>query len=108
MKFKNLPEFDKDLKRLLKKYPSLPLDLAVLKEVLAVFPTGRGRTDQIPGLRLESKIFKTRLMCRSVKKSSFRLIYCFDETIEQIVFIEIYFKGNKLLEDRERIKSNFN
>ena len=40
--FKELPEFQKDFKRLVKKYPSLPGDVELRKNVLEEFPEGRG------------------------------------------------------------------
>ncbi len=107
MKFTSLPEFNKDLKRLLRKYQTLKSDLEVIKKFLALYPLGRGNIDQIPGLGIESKIFKARLMCRAVKGSSFRLIYCYDEKTLSIIFIELYFKGDKAVEDRKRIITNF-
>ncbi|MFA7253713.1 MAG: hypothetical protein WC107_04095 [Patescibacteria group bacterium] len=108
MKFTELEEFSKDYKKLCRKYPSLPTDLNLRQEVLAMFPTGRGNDAvQIPGLKIKSKIFKTRLMCRSVKGKSFRLIYHYDDVRQEIILIELYFKGDKELEDRDRLFNNF-
>jgi mRNA-degrading endonuclease RelE of RelBE toxin-antitoxin system len=107
MDFENIDEFEKDCKKLFKKYQSLPEDLALIRKVLSVFPLGRGNTDQISGLRMQSKIFKTRLMCRSVRSKTFRLIYCYCEQEQKITFIELYFKGDKENEDRNRILKNF-
>jgi len=41
--FIELPEFQKDLKRLAKKYPSIRQDLELRKKVLSEFPQGRGQ-----------------------------------------------------------------
>lgn len=107
MKFANIDEFGKDCKRLFKKYRSLPEDIALAKKVLEAFPLGRGDTDQIPGLKIKSKIFKMRLMCRSLKGKTFRLIYNYNEDERKITFVELYFKGDKAVEDRDRITENF-
>ncbi|MBU6339654.1 MAG: hypothetical protein KGQ36_06790 [Rickettsiales bacterium] len=109
IKFSELPEFQKDFKKLLKKYPSLERDLELRKAVLVEFPKGRSEIDvaQIPGLKIKSKIYKARLFCNSLKRHSLRLIYCYDEENSLIKMIEIYFKGEQVLEDRDRILRNF-
>jgi mRNA-degrading endonuclease RelE of RelBE toxin-antitoxin system len=107
--FQELPEFQKDFKRLVKKYPSLPHDFELRKAVLEFFPKGRGMdVDQIPNLKIQSKIYKARIDCASLKRDSIRLIYCYDEVASLITMIEIYFKGEQKLENRERIFKNFN
>jgi hypothetical protein len=83
-------------------------DLELRKKVLEEFPQGRGiDVAQIPGLKIKSKIYKARLACRSLKHDPLRLIYCYDEKIRSITLIEIYFKGDQELENRERIFKNF-
>jgi len=49
-------------------------------------------------------IVKARLFCRYLKGSSLRIIYAFHYQSYKIDFIEIYFKGDKENEDKERIK----
>ncbi len=106
--FEELPEFQKDFKRLVKKYPSLPRDFELRKSVLKHFPKGRGMdVDQIPNLKIQSKIYKARIDCKSLKRDSLRLVYCYDEVASRITMIEIYFKGEQQLESRERIFKNF-
>ena len=106
--FEELPEFQKDFKRLAKKYPSLSRDFEIRKAVLELFPKGRGMdVDQIPSLKIRSKIYKARIDCQSLKRDSLRLIYCYDEEAAVITMIEIYFKGEQQLENRERIFRNF-
>lgn len=108
MKFQSLPEFEKDLKKLCKRYSTLTDDLEVRLKVLAEYPTGRGDdVDEIPKLNIKSKIYKSRLMCRALKGSSLRLIYSYEDCDDTIKLIEIYFKGDKPIQDNERIKSNF-
>jgi mRNA-degrading endonuclease RelE of RelBE toxin-antitoxin system len=106
--FIELPEFKKDLKKLTKKYPSLLRDLEIRKSVLAIFPEGRGSdVDQIPDLKIVSKIYKARIFCKLLNRDSLRLIYCYEKDKTRIILIEIYFKGEQNLEDRERISKNF-
>lgn len=108
MQFAEVPEFSKDFKKLYKKYKSLPDDLELRKKVLDLFPTGRGNdVDQIPGLKIKSKIYKARLACRTLKKESLRLIYCYEEETQKITLIEMYFKGNQAVESRDRIFKYF-
>ncbi len=108
MQFAEVPEFSKDFKKLYKKYKSLQDDLELRKKVLALFPAGRGNdVDQIPGLKIKSKIYKARLMCRALKRESLRLIYCYEEEAQKITLIEMYFKGNQTVESRDRIFKYF-
>src|SRR3989339_802562 len=108
MQFIEIPEFSKDFKKLNKKYKSLRGDLELRKKVLEMFPVGRGNdVDQIPGLKIKRKIYKTRLMCRTLRRDSLRLIYCYEEGKQKITFIELYFKGDKTTEDRDRILKHF-
>ena len=96
--FKELPEFQKDFKRLVKKYPSLPGDVELRKNVLEEFPEGRGMdVAQIPGLKIKSKIYKARLACRSLRHESLRLIYSYDQDAKTIILIEIYFKPRSVI-----------
>lgn len=105
MEFSELPEFLHDLKRLKKKYSSLDEDISLLKEVLRRFPQGRGEKHW-NCLHREEKIsvFKTRLACRYLRADKMRVIYAQHSEQAKIVFIELYYKGEKENEDRERIK----
>lgn len=69
----------------------------------------------ISGLGLSrSKVFKVRkFRCQTLKErgnqSGFRIIYAFkDDMPDLIYFIEIYFKADKEIEDKNRIKKYFN
>jgi hypothetical protein len=52
-----------------------------------------------------------KFACKSLKgkgaKSGIRIIYAYFEQEDTIEFIEIYFKGDKENEDKERIKKYF-
>ncbi len=102
--FSQLPEFQKDLKKLASKYPSLHQDLKDLEDVLNVFPTGSGNNFTIIYHSEKVKLVKTRLACKSLRKRSMRVIYAFHDDIVTFVYIEMYFKGEKANEDSRRIK----
>lgn len=101
-------EFKRDFKRLLKKYRTLEQDFSIAKQVIAADPTGcDSKHANILTKKGGTCIVKVRMMCRAVKGSSFRLIYYYDGGNIQILFIEIYFKGNKNNEDRQRYENVF-
>lgn len=105
MKVVELSGFLRDIKHLSKKYPSLSRDFEELKIVLLQYPRGRGEKhwNRIYESDIVA-IYKTRLVCASLRSDSLRLIYSYLPTEERIDFIEIYFKGDKENEDRKRIK----
>ncbi|MDO8183478.1 MAG: hypothetical protein Q7T49_00635 [bacterium] len=102
-KFYQLPEFTKELKRLSKKYPSLIGDIEDLKPILLASPTGIGKNFTIINITGEVKIIKVRIHCESLRARTIRLIYAYHEDKIEFVYIELYFKGDKENEDRERI-----
>ncbi|MEW6667290.1 MAG: hypothetical protein AB1512_18965 [Thermodesulfobacteriota bacterium] len=65
---------------------------------------------QVSDLGIDSpKIYKAKkFACRSLKgrgvQSGIRIIYAYDGEEDRIEFVEIYFKGDKENEDRERIQ----
>jgi len=69
MTFDTLPEFQKDLKNLLKKYRTLNDDLDVVKKVLEVMPDERPPFSfRIENLGLETCIIKVKkIACRALK-----------------------------------------
>ena len=102
--FDELPEFQKELKRLSKKYRTLDDDFEKFKKVLLVAPTGSGSNFVIIHSSLNTKMVKARLACRALRDRSLRIIYVHFERERRIEFIELYFKGDKENEDRARIK----
>ena len=106
-------EFKKDLKSWLKKYRSLTEDLAVIKQILKVFPKERPRIFfEINDLKLNACIIKVKkIACKSLKgrgvNSGLRLVYAYFPEEFKIVFVELYHKNSQENEDRERIKANF-
>ena len=109
MNFKSIAEFQKDFKRLSKKFRSLDGDLIEFKKILNEAPLGIGKHFNVITKTGYLYIIKARFFCKSLKKKDLRIIYAYiknHQIIEMvgIDFIEIYFKGDKGNEDRERIK----
>jgi len=110
---RELPEFKKDFKKLSKRFPTLKEDLQVfIEKQLNLFHKlnidNKG-VFQISGLKINyPKIYKARkFACKLLKGkgafSGIRIIYAYYEKEDVIEFIEIYYKGDKKNEDRERI-----
>jgi mRNA-degrading endonuclease RelE of RelBE toxin-antitoxin system len=108
-----LPEFEKDLKKLLKRFRTLEEDLAIfIQTELNLYHklgTDIGGIFPIPNLHIQNpKIFKAKkFACRSLKgkgaQSGIRVIYAYFMEEDRIELIEIYYKGDKENEDRDRI-----
>ncbi|MBL7130894.1 MAG: hypothetical protein ISS45_05795 [Candidatus Omnitrophica bacterium] len=113
---KTLAEFDKDLKKL-KRFRTLPDDLDVfIKTQLDLFHKQKidnQGTVRIADLGIEYPlIFKARkFACRALKgkgvNSGIRVIYAYYEDKDTIELIEVYYKGDKENEDRDRIKAYY-
>ena len=108
-----IPEFEKDIKNLLKKFRTLEDDLKIFIET-ALNLYHKLKIDnkgvfQIPGLQIEEpKIYKAKkFTCRSLKGkgsySGIRVVYAYFEEEDRIELIEIYYKSDKKNEDRDRI-----
>ena len=108
-----LPEFEKDTKRLLKKLKTIEDDLEIFIEK-QLFLYHKLKVDnkgifQLTDLPVGNpKVYKAKkFACKSLKgrgvQSGIRVIYAYDEEKDKIVLIEIYFKGDKANEDKERI-----
>ena len=55
-------------------------------------------------VNLRLMIIKARFFCKYLKCKSLRVVYAYYETEKRIVFIELFFKGDKEREDGERIR----
>ena len=104
MNFDKLPEFQKELKRLGKKYKSLSNDLKEFCNVVSAVPLGNSKHFNITTQTEILYIVKARLFCKYLKGSSLRIIYSYFEQEQRIEFIEVYFKGDKKNENSQRIK----
>jgi len=102
--FDALAEFEKEFKRLFKKYRTLDDDLEKFKKILIIAPTGIGKNFVIIYSSQTVKIVKARMACRALRDQSLRIVYSYFEQDQRIEFIELYFKGDKENEDRDRIK----
>ena len=84
-----LPQFDKDVKKLNKRFPKLKADLAVLLEDLTKNPE--------LGTHLESGIFKIRLQNSSIptgKSGGFRVITYYIHS-DKLYLVTMYSKADK-------------
>ena len=104
MTFDELPEFEKERKRLARKYRSLSEDLEEFQNVVSVVPLGNRKHFAVIAQNEKLHIVKARLFCRYLKGSSLRVIYSYFEQEQRIEFIEIYYKGDKENEDRHRVR----
>jgi len=112
-----LPEFERDLKGLIKRFRTLEEDLATLLKIQLVLFHKLGVDNkgvfEIPGMPFdEPRMYKVKkFACRALKgrgaNSGLRLIYAHFEAADKIEFLEIYFKGDKENEDRGRILRNY-
>lgn len=113
MNFGRLPEFQRDLKYLIKKYRTLNDDLEIVKKVLEVNPDERPPFSyHIDNLGIETCVIKVKkIACRALKgrgvNSGLLLIYGYFKEEQKIIFIELYHKNDKENENRERILNNF-
>jgi hypothetical protein len=113
MTFEELDEYEKDLKKLLKRYKTLEEDMAIVKQVLNIEPKERPPFSyRIDGLGLKTCIIKIKkIACKSMKgkgaNTGLRLVYAHYETEQRIVLAELYYKGDKEGEDRDRILKYF-
>lgn len=108
------PEFQKDFKKLLKKFKSLKDDWGLMKiatiELFYIQKVNNSSIFSIQGFCAEKiQICKIKkFACRSLKgrgsKSGIRVIYAFHCQSCKVDFIEIYFKSEKENENRKRIK----
>lgn len=108
-----LPEFEKDRKKLLKKFRTLydDLDIFINVQLKLYHKLNIGNNSVFPienlGITIP-QIFKVKkFACKALKgkgvQSGIRIIYAYFEVEDKIEFVEMYYKGDKENEDRERI-----
>jgi len=116
-KITHVTEFERDLKKLLKRFSSLEEDLQTFIKV-AMNLYHKQKIDSnaifhISDLGIKApKIYKAKkFACKALKgkgaQSGIRVIYAHYEDADWIGFIEIYYKGDKGSEDRERIMKKY-
>lgn len=109
-----LPEFERELKALTKRFRTLPEDLEVLlrSQVRLFHCQGidTGGIVQVSNLEdVAVPIYKVlKFACKVLKgrgaKTGLRLIYAFHEELNRIDLVEIYFKADQTNENRDRIR----
>ena len=107
-------EFKRDLKKLLKRYRTLEGDIdTLINASLYAFhklDIDTGGIFRLQGLGFEEPaVYKVKkFACRSLKgtgsQTGLRLIYSYLSESDTVVLIELYYKGDKDNEDRDRIK----
>jgi hypothetical protein len=106
-------EFERDMKKLSKRFGTLHEDLGTFLKV-ALYAFHRLNIDsggivRISDLGFESpSIYKAKkFACRTLKgkgaRSGIRIVYVYFDKEDRIEFIEVYYKGDKENEDREKI-----
>ena len=112
-KISHVPQFEKDLKKLVRRFASLEEDLQIFIKV-AMNAFHKQNVDSRAILRISDlginspKIYKAKkFACKALKgkgvHSGIRVIYAYHEEEDRMEFIEIYYKGDKASEDRARI-----
>jgi len=113
IKYIESANFQKDFKKLSRKYPTLYEDFKIVKraaiELFHLHNLNNQSVFEIPYLNGKEPIYKLKkFACKSLKgkgnKSGIRIIYAYNQKNNIIHFIEIYFKGNKENEDKARIR----
>jgi mRNA-degrading endonuclease YafQ of YafQ-DinJ toxin-antitoxin module len=113
IEFDEIAPFKRDFKNLLKKYKTLEDDIEIVKKVLEILPDDRPPFSfRIDNLGIDRCVIKVKkIACKSLKgkgvNSGLRLVYAYFKEEKKIVFVEIYHKNDKEIEDRERIISFF-
>ncbi len=114
IEYRETDEFKKDLKKLTKRFHSLAEDFETAKknaiELYHLLKIDNQSVFQINDIKTaEVEFYKLKkFACKSLKgkgvHSGIRIIYAYLKNTAKITLLEIYFKGDKELEDRERIK----
>ena len=113
MEISTLPEYERDLKKLFKRYITLYEDMDEVKAILKKKSDARPPFSyRVEGLGINTCVIKVKkIACKALKgrgvNSGFRLVYAWFEEEKKIVFVELYFKGDKEGEDRDRILNYF-
>lgn len=121
MNYKETEEFQKDFKRLVKKFRSLGEDLEFIKiatiepyhigvlqngvlekkDANAIFPIPNFCSDELKICKIK------KFACKALKgrgvQSGIRVIYAYHVLTNTVDFIEMYFKSESENEDKERI-----
>jgi hypothetical protein len=115
MKYSQTDSFQKDLKRLLKRFDSLNIDIGKAKtnaiELYHIDKINNHSIFPIPGFCFDDVIVckLKKFSCKVLKgrgnQSGIRIIYAFYSAELKVEFIEIYYKADQKIEDKSRIKA---
>lgn len=114
MEFTPTPPYLKDLKKLSKKYKTLPQDLQIFEQLLTanisqIILASSNHHALLHADRERSLfIIRSRLHCRTLKRASLRIIYQYQPVDNRVTYIELYFKGDRVLEDTGRWQAMLN
>ena len=109
--YKRLPEFNKDFKSLLKRFRTLESDFESFKKFAleTYYEKNIPTTSFLPiegfcsSELIANKVRK--FACKSLlgrgNHSGIRIIFIWQEKLQTITFVEIYFKGDKSKEDKK-------
>ncbi|MEM9244102.1 MAG: hypothetical protein AAGA27_08670 [Pseudomonadota bacterium] len=113
--YKEIPEFTKAFKKLKKRFSSLSDDLEVAKlaaiALYHVHHIDNNAVVEIPTLKhSDLKVLKLKkFACKSLKgkgvQSGIRIIYAFNDKKNDLLFLDIYYKGDRESENRRYLKS---
>jgi len=119
MNFKRLPEFEKELKALTKRWPSLPKDLSIAEQVISTLYADQEGVDRtelrknffnnkratILSVKESYEAVKMRIDGASLgSKDCMRLVFVYVYDGVSVVLIEIYSKTDKPCEDAKRLQ----
>ena len=109
-----LQEFVREKKKLIKRFRTIGEDLDnfinIQLKLFHKLGIDNNAVEQISDLGISKpNIYKVKkFACKSLKgkgvQSGIRIIYSYFEKDDRIEFVEIYYKGDKENEDRDRIK----
>lgn len=116
-KISHVPEFEKDLKKLSRRFSTLEEDLRTfIKVAMNLFHKQKIDSNAIfhmsdLGIKTPKINKGKKFACRALKgkgaQSGIRVIYAYHEEEDWVEFVEIYYKGVKAGEDRERMMRLF-
>ena len=107
IQFTIIKTFEKELKKLKKRFRTLDSDLTLIKLIIEKFPKGEdSRHAHTLKANQEQKLYiiKRRLVSKSTKHNDFRIVYAFNESTNTITFVEIYFKGMQSNHNIKRVE----
>lgn len=98
--------FQRDFKKLKKRYATLEDDFLDFKEHIKIYlgnpELSRNKHTAILHKTNSTKIVKARMYCATLKASDLRVVYASCEASGIIDFIEIFSKSDKIREDETR------